>query len=679
MKTNNLYQLFFISLFFSCVLLQSCSYNDLEANTNQLDEKKDSIVFWIEASKNSSYALDERKQFLLKSYQAVNSLKTDTLKVRNLSAIAYQNFKLGDTFLFKEQNAEALALAEKLKDSLSIGDLYWNYATYYNKIEVYDSAYYYFNQANNYFDKIGHLEEAARTEYGMAFIKGRFKDYSGSEVLTFRAISKFKKIENYKFLYSCYNHLAQLQNDIEEYDRALFYHNKSIEYLKKIENNQTLLDASLNNIGVTYLKKGNYSKALSYFDKMLNNDSLKLRNLNHYARVIDNKAFCKFLMRDTINVSKYLKESLQIRDSLNYKAGIIISKIHLSKYYAYAQDTIKATGYARDANNLAKKNKNSRDYLESLLLLAKLDIPLSQNYLEKHIQVTDSLQTVERKIQNKFIRIAYETDEYIVENKRLSQQKIWIIVTSLGLLSILMLLYFVNRQKLMNKTLMLENEQQKANEQVYLITLKQQEKLEQEKINERNRISEELHDGILGKLFGTRVGLGFLEIKGDTKVQKQHDRFLEELQTIEKEIREVSHRLNSNLDSSQINFKTIIHQLLESKSKIADFKFEIHFDEHINWHKVSEIIKVNLYRIIQEALQNIVKYAFAKNIIVTFSIHNDNLVTRISDDGIGFNVNKKKKGIGIKNMKSRSEKLNGTFHINSKLDQGTTIEIQTPI
>ncbi|MCD2258071.1 tetratricopeptide repeat protein [Psychroserpens sp. XSD401] len=661
------------------MFLQSCDKKEINTDSNELLTINDSIDFWIKASENRTYELNVRKQFLVMSYQAITTSSVDTFGVRRLSEIAYKNFKLGDTLLFKKQNVEALSIAENLKDSMAIGDLYWNYASYYNKVEVFDSAYYHFNLANTYFDRSGHLFEAAKTQYGMAFIKGRFKDYSGSEVLTFKAIDKFKKIENYKSLFSCYNYLAQLQNDIQEYDRALFYYNKSLEYLKKIEKSKSLYMASLNNIGVTHLKKGNYPKALSYFDKILKNDSLKLQNINHYARVIDNKAYCKLLMNDTINVHSYLKESLQIRDSLNYKSGIIICKIHLSKYYAFAQDTSKAIIYAREANDLAKINKNGRDYLESLLLLAELDTKSSQNYLEKHIKFSDSLQTVERRIQNKFTRIAYETDEYIEENKRLSQQKIWIILISLGLLAILMLLYFVNSQKLINKTLVLENEQQKANEQVYLITLKQQEKLEKEKVKERNRISEELHDGILGKLFGTRVGLGFLEIKGNKETQEQHNKFLEELQTIEKEIREVSHRLNTNFDSSQINFKTIIHQLLVSKSKIGDFEFELTFNSDINWQKMSEIVKVNLYRIIQEALQNIIKYAQAKNIDVTFSIHEGDLLMKISDNGKGFNVNRRKKGIGLKNMKTRVEKLNGEFRINSQPYIGTLIETQIPI
>jgi len=668
----------FIILAFSFSIL-SCVKNNEKAKKEQPNEINDSIGIWIKASKNKSYSINKRKELLIKSYQTIKSSEIDTLQIRCLSTLAYQNLKLGDTLLFKKRNKEALTIASKLKDSFAIGDIHWNYASYYNKKQIYDSAYFHFNLAHTYFDKSGYLYESAKTQYGMAFIKGRFKDYSGSEVLIFKAIDKFKKLKNYKSLFSSYDHLGQLQKDIQEYDRSLFYYNKALEYLGKIKNNQTLHQASLNNIGNTYLKKGDYTKAIKYFNKVLNIKNIKSQNISQYARVLSNKAYAKTLVKDTVNVAKSLIEALHIRDSLNDKGGIVISKIHLAQYYAYKQDTSKAISYIREANNLAKEIKNSRDYLESLSLASKLDNKHSSEYLEKYIQFSDSIQIVERKIQNKFTRIAYETDEYVEENKRLSQQKIWILVTGFGLISILGLVYFLKVQKSKNEKLLLENEQQKANEQVYLITLKQQEKLEKEKIKERNRIAEELHDGILGKLFGTRVGLGFLDIGADEDIKKQHQLFLEELQTIEKEIREVSHELSDNFDSTQICFTTIIGQLIENKCKIGNFKYKLDFDEHINWKNINEEIKVNLYRIIQETLQNIIKYAFAKKVIITFSLNSKDLVIVIKDDGIGFNLNQKKKGIGIKNMTSRVEKLNGIFNIHPKRNEGTTIKIQIPI
>lgn len=670
---------------YSCIalviisLIQTCN-NPNNGNTNYKSiSTNDSIASWIELAKNNSLDLDKKKQLLLKSYQKIKQSKVDTSLLKRFSAVAYQNLKLGDTILFKKQNKEFLELATKSKDSFGIGDAHWNYASYYNKIVVYDSAYYHFDLAYSHFNGSGNIYEAAKTQYGMAFVRGRFRDFTGSEDLTIRAIAKFKKLKDNKSLYSCYNYLAQLQNDIYEYDRALFYYNKASEYGENVSNNNFFHEVSLNNIGNTYLKKGEYEKALNFFDKKLKLDSTKQLNSNSYAITLDNKGYCKLLMNDTVDVKKYLYKSLQIRDSLKNKSGLVISKIHLAKYHAYAKDTSQAISFANEANILSKKIKNSRDYITSLVLLEKLDVKNSQKYLKEYIRFSDSLQISERKIQNKFTRIDFETNEYIEENKRLSQQKIWITVTGFAILSILGLLFFLKNQTSRNEKLRLENEQQKANERLYLLTLRQQEKLEKGKIRERNRIAEELHDGILGKLFGIRVGLGFLEIEGEKNIKEQYQLFLEELQTTEKEIREVSHELSDNLDSSQISIITIIHQLVENKSKIGNFYYELDFDEHINWQRINEKVKINIYRVMQEALQNIIKYAFAKNVTITFFLNSMELVIIIVDDGIGFKLKQRKKGIGLKNMNSRVEKLNGVFNIYSKHNKGTTIKIQIPI
>jgi len=615
---------------------------------------------------------------LTKAYHSIKTAQSDPLQLKKLTSIAFQNYKLGDTILFKTRTSEALDLATKHNDSFAMGDAHWNFASYYNQKEVYDRAYYHFNTAAGIFEKNGHNYESAKMQYGMSFIKGRFKDYSGSEVLAFLAIKKFKKLENYEELFSCYNHIGSLQIDIYEYDKALFYFGKAIDNLKKVKNNRDLKDAIINNIGNTYLRKGDYQSALQNFNVLLKNDRLKQNNKKSYARTLDNKAFCKLLMKDTLHVSSSLNEALRIRDSLDNKSGILISKIHLARYYTYAQDNVKAIRVAKEANRLADEIKNSRDYLESLFILANLDPLNSKTYLKRHIEYSDSLQIIERKIQNKFTRIAFETDEYIEETERLEEQKIWILITVLGLILIVILLLSFWIQKSKNKNLLFEYEQQKANEEVYLISLKQQEKLEAEKIKERNRISEELHDGVLGKLFGTRMNLGFLELKGNKNILEQHQEYLNELQTIEKEIRNVSHKLNDNTDSTQVNFSNIIKEVLESKSKLGNFEYSLEIDESINWFQINEVCKINLFRIVQEALHNVLKHAFAKKVTLIFMTDKKNLVLKIKDDGIGYNIHQRHKGIGIKNIESRIKKLNGVLNISSKQSEGTTLTIKIP-
>ncbi|WP_408040165.1 tetratricopeptide repeat-containing sensor histidine kinase [Tenacibaculum amylolyticum] len=505
----------------------------------------------------------------------------------------------------------------------------------------------------------------------MSYIKARFKDYYGSEILVIKAIKIFKEHEK---LYECYNRLGLLQKDIKEYDKALIYYNKALVHFNKIKSKRKRDNPLYINIANIYVKKGEYSKALKYYNIALNQNIKRSR----YARILDNRAYCKLLMHDTTDIQKDFFYALKIRDSLKNKAGISISKIRISDYFSYAKDTIKALQYAKEANSLAKELKNGRDYLVSLQQLANLDTKNSKKYYDRYIQFNDSLISQERRTQNKFTRIEFETDEHIADNKRLNEQRIWIFAASIALLLILSLLYYVRVQKVQNEKLQLEAEQQKANEEVYVLTLQQQAKLEEERINERNRISAELHDGILGKLFGTRVSLGFLGMQMQPETQEQHQTFLDELQTIEKEIREVSHRLSENFDDATVNFSTIIEQLLKDKSVIGNFTYTFTPDPTILWKSINEVIKANVYRIIQEALQNIIKHANAKSVILDFSLHQEQVIIKIQDDGVGFDAKKGKKGIGIKNIKTRVEKLSGSVDFISVINKGTTLLIYIP-
>ena len=68
----------------------------------------------------------------------------------------------------KTEPYEALALATRLNDSFAIGDGHWNYASYYNQLQVFDSAYHHFDTANKYFDKSGHMP-MNRQKWSMAW------------------------------------------------------------------------------------------------------------------------------------------------------------------------------------------------------------------------------------------------------------------------------------------------------------------------------------------------------------------------------------------------------------------------------------------------------------------------------------------------------------------------------
>ncbi|WP_418637469.1 tetratricopeptide repeat-containing sensor histidine kinase [Winogradskyella sp.] len=667
-KITSLIILFFLLLFFSCNFQNVKSIETAE---------NDSIQKWITQSKKNSLTHLIRKTSLVKAHKKSLLSKSSKNKNRNLTEIAYQYYKLSDTLKFIETNKKALQLATISKDSFAIGDAHWNFATYYNGIEVYDSAYYHFNIAQRYFGTINKSFYKARMLIGKSFVKRRFRDYIGGEILTTKAISIFEASKNYAQLYEAYNQLALAQKGLMQFDKALVYHNKAIEYLKASKNKSKKLVGSFNNIGLVYQAKGDYQNAIVYFKKALDNYSSK-NSLNEYARVIDNLSYNMFRNNETLKVKSNLLKALHIRDSLNNKSGTVISKLHLSEYYLSSNQIEKAFNYAKEANLIAKRIKNNRDYLNSLKLLSKIDPKNAKKYLTIYIKHNDSLLNVERKIQNKFTRIEYETDGYIKETELLEKKNTWIIIIACFVLLTILLLYFLKIQKARNDKLYFEIEQQKSNEEIYGLTIKQQANFEKEKEKERNRISADLHDGVLGKLFALRLNFGFLGHNFSKEKNKEYEVLLKELQDIEKEIRLISHGLKSSLESPKLNFLDLIKSLIEKTQKISSINFSLVAHKNIAWEELDEIVKVNLYRIIQESLQNIIRHSHAKNTKITFNSFEKNLILTIQDDGIGFKLSKTNIGIGLKNIKSRTQNLKGIFEIISKPNIGTIIKLSIP-
>lgn len=660
-----------------CIFVNSCSQKDHISNSSP--DNIDSTNYFINQSKVSDIGIDDKLYNLNEAYRA-NSLKTnDSLKTRNLLKIIYEAKELNDTSFIKKIGHEAIILSQQLKDTFSIAYTHFSLGYFYYSQEAWEMSFRNYYQAYENFDAIGNDYYSGTMLLSMANVQGRIKDYTGSEINTFKAISIFESLDKNLELYRCYNHLGLVYNELSEYKAAIDYHVEAFRYLNKEKNKNTFIEGNLNNIGLAYQNSGNHKEAIIYFNRALRNKNLKVNNLNLYARLCDNIAYSKFKHGGYDDFKEDFFKALKLRDSVNNVSGVALSKLHLAEYYVSKADTFKAIDYASDALKLTKSVNNNRDWLASLKLLSILDHQNADIYLSDYIKLNDSLQEQERIIRNKFTRISFETDEYIQENERLTFEKSLIFVIGGGLLLTLTLLYFIKVQRSKNKELRLEAEHQRANEEIYGLMLQHGAKLEEGRLDERNRISEELHDGVLGKLFGARVGLGFLTLEGDDETIGQYKSYVEEMQQIEKEIRDISHDLKNEILSSRTEFIPIVDQYVKELCVISNIEYNIISNDEIHWDNIDDKIKVNVFRIVQEAVQNVIKHAKATSIHIEFSLEDVMLQLSVEDDGRGFIKKNNKKGIGLKNIQSRIEKFGGTLDIISKIDKGTIITASFPI
>jgi signal transduction histidine kinase len=437
--------------------------------------------------------------------------------------------------------------------------------------------------------------------------------------------------------------------------------------------------SSLNNMGYVYLSLKNYKQAKINFEKGLKEENLFVDKPKLYAMLLDNLAYAKFKLNESEGLPYQFYRALKIRDSLHLTSGVIINKTHLSEYFASKNDTFKAVQYAKQALALSRSTNRLRSILEALKQMEDVDPKNASKYSKEYILINDRLQKAERKMGEKFSRIEYETDEIKVENTNLEGQnkKLLLIFGSFIILAIL--LYTIKLQKVKQRELLFKQQQQQANAEIYNLLINQQNTIEINSIKEKKRVARELHDGVLGRMFGVRINLDSLnKIKDDSGIERRLN-YLSELKNIEQDIREISHNLNREKSELINNFVAIVANLFEEQKKTYKTKFLAHIDPAIKWDFIDNTVKINIYRILQESLQNCNKYANATKIKVEFKKQNDNLVLKISDDGVGFNTNRAKKGIGLQNIKTRTIECEGTLEIKSKKEEGTTIIIVIPI
>lgn len=192
---------------------------------------------------------------------------------------------------------------------------------------------------------------------------------------------------------------------------------------------------------------------------------------------------------------------------------------------------------------------------------------------------------------------------------------------------------------------------------------------------ERKRLSQELHDGININLANIKLNLSMFAKSLGTKHQILSN-IIDKIGSTSSDIRQFSHALSPViLDKFGLieALQDLIHQTVEAHPEITfSFSSSIADDK-----KLTTIQKNTIYLSAQELLLNAVKYSNANEIKMTLSTENDMILFVISDNGKGYDSSLDFSGIGLKNISSRVEIVNGKFEI-SKAEKGMLHKIQIP-
>lgn len=190
---------------------------------------------------------------------------------------------------------------------------------------------------------------------------------------------------------------------------------------------------------------------------------------------------------------------------------------------------------------------------------------------------------------------------------------------------------------------------------------------------ERNHIGQELHDNINQILVGTKLYLNLAGAKN--KTVKELVKYPTELiNTSIDEIRVLCHKMVAPLKNRKLDesIRMLLHELHQNTGVVTQFAFDA------DANALPDDLQLNLYRIVQELVSNIMKYAEAKNVSISVKSDGQSIDVIVSDDGKGFDVKRKRVGIGISNMINRVRSFNGEIDIQSVPGKGCTTIMHIP-
>ncbi|TYB79077.1 tetratricopeptide repeat-containing sensor histidine kinase [Bizionia myxarmorum] len=656
----------------------------LTAQNNRQQNYLDSVAYYRALAETKSFELDQRVSYIKKAIVFSEKSKIDStiLKTkRQLATLYLRQFAVDSLY---DLNLENLKLAKKLKDTLAIAYINNVLGWYHSEKYQNDSSYTYYYNASKDFESLQMVKDQASAFNSMATIQFEERDYVGCESNAFKAIRLYqslpKTVDILDRLWGLFNLVAIASDELKLYDNAIEYHYKALSYSNRIADNFLYTLYSNSNIALIYKEQKQFDKALKIYQELFEKESLLKQEPANYALILGDYALLQHKSGnfESKDIKKMLLEAYHVSDSIEDDSSIMSVSLNASEFYLDLKQPDSALIFANIAYQKGETSQTNDVILNALFLKSKIESPQkSVSYLNDYIHLNDSLVNKERAIRNKFARIDFETEQIEIENERISRERLWLIIFSASMVFTIILLYIISTQRAKNKELRLLQQQQEANEEIYNLMLSQQDKVDEARSQEKKRISQDLHDGILGRLFGTRLSLDSLNLSTTDEAMKTRETYINELQIIEQDIREVSHELNADFITNS-GFPDIIESLIETQAKIYNLSFNFSSNSDIPWEDIPNKTKIHIYRMLQESLQNIFKHAQASHVDISFTQEKNVICLQISDNGTGFEVQKSRKGIGLKNMQARVSEFGGQLKIESEKEIGTTIVIKIP-
>lgn len=518
-------------------------------------------------------------------------------------------------------------------------------------------------------------------------------NYDKALVFYFKSLSIFENTGNKKGIAGSYNNIANAYSSYGNNAKALEFYLKSLNSYKVLAE-KTGIASCYMNIGSVYFSDKEYEKALEYYLKSLKfyeepgyKQELALCYLNiggiYYARA------------DYYIAVEYYTKSLKIVKELGDKPSMASSYNNIGLAFMAQNRYTEAKSQFALALNMAKEVGNNENLRLAYFYLSKCD-SIEGDFINAFLhqklyaQINDTIYNKESSEQIADMQIKYETGEkekeIELQNLKISEQEtklhqktiiqiVLVAVIILVLIIVTLAYYFIrlkSREKIKSALLMQQELQTKA-----IIDVQEQE---------RDRIACSLHDGIGLTLTGIIAKMEQLDKNGisdDNEKQKIIRLSTLALHDAHKEIRTLSHHMMPRA-IKEMGLASAIADLLEKTLVNSNIKYN--FDTH-GIKDIPENTAINLYRIFQELLGNVLKHSDAAEVSVQLFKNKDMLIMIVEDDGIGINsastqqggITQKKDGIGLMNIAGRVHVMNGSFTLEPGPVKGTVATVRIPL
>lgn len=603
------------------------------------------ILFLISCSKNQNTTNEndfEKKYFsCYNMYERNRNGELDSVKIC---------LKHVDSLIKIFSKPELYWLSNHIKGNLSL------------RVSDFEKTLEYFEKAKTYVKNSRNLDTLmAKSEIGISQTYKSTGNYLEAIKCDLKALSIFEK---YNITSSINKAKASIAN--------LYFLKGDSELAKKslkniVQNNYTIENAiPYHTLANVYGELGEIDSALYIDNKMISNLSIEKYKLL-LSPFYNNKALCYLFLKKSDSALYYFRKSYCIDSLNNNQKNMGVNLLSIADIYAERGNDLVALKNYNNACLIFKKHHIKRElkgYYQQLsdFFIKKGNYKDAMLYKDSANLIIQEIDNLSLNTKIELLQIEHETQikDHLIEqqNQKIYRQQIMVILIFLLLILGLTIYYFIYKYNQNKQSL---RQIQQLNQTV----------LETE-LQERDRIARDLHDSVGQKLSVVKMQLSVINSNTDTTSHILDDAI--------QDVRNISHNLMpSDLSKGLVEAINSMSEQINYSNKTLSVHFNV--STNINALNLNNYYSLQIYRIVQEILNNAVKYAQAKNIHINIDCSTNELHLNLSDDGVGFDIDdeKNKTGIGMKNISNRVSQLNGDVQINSSSTNGTHFKIKIPL